>query len=369
MSQNTDTFLSSSVAHISWDAFSSNWKLLQSKLPKGTSLLPMVKTNGYGHDLEIISSYCSKLGAVGMGVANMFEAIELRTLGYEERIVSFGRLNAEILDAASEFQIHIVVHSLEDINLLKQHSSRVVFHLEIETGMNRLGINLEDIEEVHELLLSTPHALEGIFSHFVESEISNKDFTNQQIQRFENFITKFKTKYKKPFVAHMENSGAILNGDKHFEWVRPGISLYGYHPEAGTQKSTLSPVLSWCAPLIQIKHIKKGEFVGYNRTFEAKKNMVIGTLPIGYGDGFARNYKSLHVGYQNEKCPIIGNICMDLMMIDLTHIQKPILNDAVFLLGDGSQNEPTAWDYAKVDRTIPYEVLTRISPRVIRTES
>lgn len=368
-SSSNDICLASSIAEISWSAFSSNWNVIQKNLSPQTKILPMVKTNAYGHDLQIISDYCTKLSAVGLGVANIFEALELRSLGYEDRIISFGRLTPETLDAAFEFKIHVVVHSVEDIELLERCSHSIAFHLEIETGMNRLGITADQIDLVLGMLHKKEHRLEGVFTHFVESEKKGSDYTKSQIKKFDQMVKILQSKFSYKLITHAENSGGILNLRKHFDWVRPGLALYGYHPDGKFSKHGLIPVLEWSAPIMQIKNVKKGDYISYNRSFRAKKNMVIGTLSIGYGDGFSREYKNLHVGYRNRKCSILGNICMDLMMIDLTSIQNPNVNEMVQLLGPGSHSEPTAWQLAKVDRTIPYEVLTRISPRVIRTPS
>jgi alanine racemase len=365
--ESNDTCFASSVAEISWKAFEHNWKTISSKIMPGKGILPMVKSNAYGHDLAIISDYCDKLGAVGLGVANMFEAIELRSLGYEKRIISFGKLNPEILDAAHEFDITIVVHQLEDLDLLERYKHPLTFHLEIETGMHRLGIAPEMMMDVARFLSSVKHYMEGVFTHWVESEIKKSHFTPQQNFIFNEAVTMLATISPRPFITHMDNSGGIFNNSTHGEWVRPGISLYGYSPDPKANLK-LKPVMQWTTKVMQIKHLQKGDSVSYNRSFQAKKGMTIATLPVGYGDGFARNYKGMTVGYKGQKCPILGNVCMDLIMIDISKVKGAKVGDEVFLMGPGTKKELHAWDYAKVDRTIPYEVLTRISPRVLRTK-
>jgi alanine racemase len=369
VSDHNETCFASSIAEISWKAFFSNWKIISSKLKKGTGILPMVKTNAYGHDLGIISNYCEKLGAVGLGLANIFEAIELRSLGYENQIVNFGKLNKETFDAAFEFRITIVIHHEDDLELLSKYRRPLPFHIEFETGMNRLGVTSDATNKILKLLLQTPHKFEGVFTHLVESEIPNSEFTLQQLHRFDEMVSVLRSKYGKPFLTHVDNSGGILNRKTHYDWVRPGISLYGYHPNSSMTDHKLTPVLTWSSSIMQINHIKPGDFVSYNRSFEATKPMTIATIPVGYGDGLSRNYKSLKVGYKGQPCPILGNICMDLMMIDISSVAKPKIGDVVHLLGHGQNQEPCAWDYAKVDRTIPYEVLTRISPRVLRRQA
>lgn len=364
-----DICLTSSIAEISWKAFSSNWNIVCSKLPKNVGILPMVKTNAYGHDLQIIAEYCTKLSAIGLGVANIFEALELRSLGYEKQIISFGRLSPETLDAAFEFDIHVVVHNPNDVDLLLRCPHEISFHLEMETGMNRLGVRFEEIDDVLDMLKKKPHKMKGVFTHFVESEIKGSAYTRRQIQKFQRAISYLRSKRLGKLITHAENSGGIFNQNKHFDWVRPGLALYGYHPNEKATKHGLRPVLEWSAPIIQINRLKKGDYVSYNRSFRAKKNMVIATLPVGYGDGFSRKYKTQHVGYQDQSCAIVGNICMDLMMIDISRVKNPQVGDMVYLLGPGDHGEASAWNHAKVDRTIPYEVLTRISPRVIRTPS
>lgn len=365
MISNDDNSFASSIAEISWKNFEHNWKTISSKILPTTGILPMVKSNAYGHDMAIISDYCNKMGAVGLGVANIFEAMELRSIGYENRIISFGKLSKDILDAAHEFNIAIVVHQLEDLELLEHYKHPLTFHLEIETGMNRLGISHEMMMDVARFLGSFPHYMEGVFTHWVESEVKKSNFTQQQNFYFNEAVTMLATVCRRPFVTHMDNSGGIFNNKTHGEWVRPGLSLYGYSPDAKTNFK-LKPVLQWKTNIMQIKHLNKGDCVSYNRSFQAKKSMTIATIPVGYGDGFARNYKTMAIGYKNQKCPVIGNVCMDLVMIDISKVKSPKVGDEVYLMGSGSKKEPSAWDYAKVDRTIPYEVLTRISPRVLR---
>lgn len=360
-----DHVFASSIAEVSRKNFEYNWKIISSKIKPGTGILPMVKSNAYGHDLGIISEYCEKLGAVGLGVANIFEAMELRSLGYENRIVSFGKLTPDILDAAYEFNITIVAHQLEDLEMLSNYKHPLTFHLEIETGMNRLGISPDMMMDVAKFLSSVPHYMEGVFTHWVESEVKKSNFTEGQNFVFNEAVTMLATVCSRPFITHMDNSGGIFNNKSHGEWVRPGISLYGYSPDAKTDLK-LKPVLQWNTNIMQIKHLKKGDCVSYNRSFQAKRNMTIATVPVGYGDGFARNYKTMNVGYKNQKCPVLGNVCMDLLMIDISKTKNPKVGDTVYLMGPGTKKEANAWDYAKVDRTIPYEVLTRISPRVLR---
>jgi len=364
-----ETCFASSIAEISWKAFSSNWKVISSKLKKGTGILPMVKTNAYGHDLGIISSYCEKLNAVGLGLANIFEAIELRSLGYEGRIINFGKLNKETLDAAYEFKITTVIHHLDDLALLASFRKPLTFHLELETGMHRLGLRVEDMPSILKLLIQTPHKLEGVFTHLVESEVPSSDYTLEQLKRYDEMVGILKVKYGKPFITHVDNSGGALNRKTHYDWVRPGIALYGYHPNSNVTDHKLTPVLNWTTTIMQINQLQPGDYVSYNRSFQATKPMTIATLPVGYGDGVCRSYKNMEVGYKGQKCPILGNVCMDLVMIDISSVQKPKIGDVVHLLGSGRGKEPNAWDYAKVDRTIPYEVLTRISPRVLRTQT
>ncbi|MCB0271910.1 MAG: alanine racemase [Bdellovibrionales bacterium] len=359
----------SSVAEISKTALLSNVQFLQKQCPPQTKLLPMIKTNAYGHGMHIVSQMLAHIPIAGFGVANIAEAMELRNRGIRHPILSFGRINASIVEMAKHHQITVVLHHIEDIKLLAANPYPCDFHLELETGMNRLGLTEHDLDNQLKNLKALSSHFKGVFSHFSESENTDGTFTQNQMQNFKTITKKIQNIVPHKLIQHISNSGSILlHPEFGLDWVRPGIALYGFDP-SGHINSSLQPVLSWKAPIIQIKKIQKGDAVGYGRAFIAPQSMTIATIPVGYGDGFLRLYKEVGVGYRQHRVKIIGNICMDMMMIDISHIQSPQLHDEVYILGPGYHGEATADEFSKVDQTISYEVLSRISSRVLRIES
>lgn len=353
------------------DALTRNWKTISDRLPQGTKILPVVKANGYGHGTLTIAKECARLGAVGMGVAEVGEALMLRYSGYGEKILCFGELSSETIQRAGGVEVTFALHSKDEISeilpAVRENKNGIRVHLEIETGMHRLGIEPEDWEELAGHLRTLPEIyVEGIFSHFSESESEESSFSQAQLIQFEKAATLFEKALGRRLVRHMANSGGVTTiAESSFDWVRPGLLLYGYALGA-KDCETFRPVMEWRAPILQIKRIAKGDRVGYGRAFSASKEMRIGTVAVGYGDGYRRGFASAGVGYRGERRAIIGSVCMDLLMVDLTDVSDPHAGDDVVLMGDGSQGDPTAEELAQAEGTIPYQVLTGISARVAR---
>jgi len=375
------TNLLSSTADIRIKHLLHNLEVISSTIPPGTNILPMVKANAYGHGLEIIHPHLSQTNIAGLGVATLSEAITLRDTGFKKDILCFGGINGEVLERADYHHVQVVLHSREDIHTYLQSKARPRFHLELETGMHRLGIQVKAFLDIPDIKTDLAPYIVGIFSHFAQSEIPNDDFTQVQMDTFQKQSHQVAAFFQKDLILHMGNSGSILHLDyPMMDWVRPGLALYGYDPKAtslkahekansttaSAQNKKLKPVLTWKAPIIQTKTLSAGDHVGYGCYFQAQKKMTIATIAAGYGDGFMRSYHNIGVGYQERRCDIVGPICMDFMMIDVTDLNHVNLGDQVYLLGDGRHGEATADDIAKVDQTISYEVLSRIGSRVAR---
>jgi alanine racemase len=345
--------------------------VIQEKIPPRTRILPVVKANGYGHGTLVIARECARLGAVGMGVADIGEALAVRYGGYAGEILCFGEFSSEAIARSGGIDVTFVIHSREEIEEIlpgiQQLPHPVRAHIEIETGMHRLGIEPEDWSKVAARLRSSREIhVEGIFSHFSESEAAEKSFSQQQIQEFEKAVTLFETTLERKLVRHMSNSDGVLNlPESHFDWVRPGLMLYGY-ASGSIPNRDLRPVMEWRAPILQIKRVRKGDRVGYGRAFFAQEPMTVGTIAVGYGDGYRRGFATAGVGYHGKRRKILGSVCMDLMMIDLSGVPDSRQGDEVVLMGDGTQGEPTAVELAAAEGTVAYQVLTGISARVGR---
>ncbi len=357
------------TALVDAEAFRSNWRTMKQRLPKHTGILAIVKANAYGHGSVEMTKLCHEMGAVGVGVADVSEAIVLRESGYEGEILCLGAIPENASSEALRYNLIVTLHDLENLATFEHFSNGfdrpIRVHLKVDTGMHRLGIPKAEWEYAANKLPSMDYlAVEGIFTHLAESDSSDTEFTRMQIEEFEVAAPLFEKKLGKKLIRHISNSGGALGHDStHLDWVRPGIALYGYPPK---KDSDFKPVLQWKSPILQIKTIQSGDSVGYGRAFRAQKEMTIATVAAGYGDGFRIGYAPVGVGFRGHRVPIVGTICMDLMMIDVSQESNVQVGEEVFLLGPPSTGGPDARELATAEHTIPYEVLTSISARVSR---
>jgi alanine racemase len=236
--------------------------------------------------------------------------------------------------------------------------------------MNRLGLSEPDWDPVvRELSNAKGFRVEGLFTHFAESENPDRSFLGEQLARFRKAIAFFESALGRRLIRHAANSGATLGApETHFDWVRPGIAVYGY-PPAPTPDGVqgFRPVLHWRAPILQVKELRAEDSVGYGRAFRSPGRMRIATVGAGYGDGYRRSYGAAGVGFRGRRAPVVGLVCMDLLMVDVTPFPDVRIGEEVTLLGVPEEGAPDAAELARVAGVIPYEVLTGISARVTRT--
>lgn len=337
-----------------------------------TKILGIVKANGYGHGATEVAQLFSRKGAAGVGVADLSEAFALRDNGYEGYILSLGGFSSKHLNDAASSGIAMTAYSrehFEAISSFRHKKSPLRLHIKVNTGMNRLGFDREDWPSVADHLqkLSSIH-IEGIFTHLSESDAPDLRFTQEQLSKFNEATTFFEQAFGRTLIKHAGNSGGALNHPSaRLNWVRPGIALYGYPPALDSSvQSQFRPALSLRAPIVQIRKIAAGDSVGYNRAFQAKASLTVATVAIGYGDGVMRDAASVGVGLEGIRCPVLGIICMDLLMIDITQLPQASIGSEVTIFGPAEGGAPDARDLAKAAGTIPYEILTSIAARVRR---
>lgn len=349
---------------LSASALAHNWNLLGARLPAATGMLAMVKANAYGHGDVALARRVRALGAVGVGVADLGEALALRAGGYDGPILSMGLLTDEALAAARDQDLALTVHSAEECAWLADRGAAARVHIKIDTGMNRWGLRPDETAAAVDRLAGVPALrVEGVMTHLSESD-TDPDFTRKQLAAFARVAPLLKARWPN-VVRHAANSGAILSHPAaHLDWVRPGIALYGY--PAGAAAPEFRPVLEWRARIGQVKKIASGERVGYNRAFLAPGPMTVGTVGVGYGDGYQRNYAGIGIGYRGDTLRTVGAISMDALAVDLTRHPEARAGDEVVLIG-GAAGEPTAQTLAAGAGTIAYEVLTNIHERVPRS--
>ncbi|MCB0326904.1 MAG: alanine racemase [Bdellovibrionales bacterium] len=364
-----------SHARLDFHALEKNWKAIEKRVGKNTTIAPCVKSNAYGHGMLETVEILTKLGAKVLCVADLYEAERvLSHVSSSTQVFCMGGIDAQrvsLLAPYIEFgQLHLSVHSMEDLDQIeKAKVSQVHLHMQIETGMNRLGFSLDDVPAVLDRIEKIEKiSLVGAFTHFADSD-QDMAFTLEQSLLFDQAQSIFKSRAYESLILHSANSGAILSSvGTQLDWVRPGIMLYGYPPSTDLEiKKEFEPVMTWSAPIVTIKKVKKGQSVGYAREYKATKDLTLATLAVGYGDGFDLSYAAAWVGYKEQRCKILGRVCMDLIMIDVSEIPDPRQGDFVHLMGDGAHSEPTALDLSWIKQSIPYEVLCRIGSRVQRT--
>jgi alanine racemase len=367
------TFLPT-VATVDLAALAHNLLQLRRFLSPGCDIMAVVKANAYGHGGVEIAQTLIRHGVVRLAVFSIEEGISLRQAGITVSIVILGPIFREQLEDLFANQLTPAVSDPSTLAALGQYatqgSSPYPIHLKIETGMGRLGLTQNELEAI--LVKHTfPSSLrlEGLMSHLADSDGLNPDSTHQQITRFERVLTTIRQEGFSVPMVHLSNSAGIVRfPSAHYSLVRPGIMLYGYHTLPHTvQAPDLRPVLSLTTRIAQLRLIHPGETVSYNRTFMATRPTRIAILPIGYSDGLNRQLSNRgHVLVRERRAPIVGRVCMDMVMIDVTMIPSVAVGDEVVLIGQQANERITADNLAEWAGTISYEVLCAISPQVPR---
>ncbi|WP_417885464.1 alanine racemase [Zunongwangia sp.] len=357
------------VLEIDLKSLEHNYTYLRGKLQNSTKLLGVVKAFAYGSESIVISKKLENLGIDCFAVAYTKEGESIRQGGIEKPILvlhpqfhSFQTLIDNCL-TPSLYSVRILTEFIEKAEALQL--KKYPIHININTGLNRLGFNTEEIDQVISIIKnSSAIELVGMYSHLGASEdLAERDFTLQQIDCFKTISEKIISKFDQKITRHLCNTSGILNyPEATFDMVRTGIGLYGYGNSAEEDKN-LIPIASLKTIISQIHHIKAEESVGYNKGFIAKKATTTATLPLGHADGISRIYgkQKTTVLINGKQAPIIGNICMDMLMVDITDVDCKE-GDEVIIFGKNK----SADEFAKKAGTISYELLTAISQRVKR---
>ena len=345
----------------------SNLATVKSIVGDNVSVLAIVKADAYGHGAVTVSKTLISCGLEMLGVATLEEAMELRESGINHPIIILGGIQKDELDDVIKHGIIPTVYDLEILeelsNAAKKINKNYIYHLKIDTGMSRLGIKHQDIE-----LFFEKHAkynnlrLEGLYSHLAMADEITSDYTGKQIKLFFESLERFKKLNIEPEYHHLANSAAIQNyPDSHGNLVRPGIMIYGAGSFNGFK---LSPVMKLKSKIVQLKHHDKGTSISYGGTYITEKKSQIATVPIGYADGYLRILSNkAYVSVNGKRAPVVGRVCMDFIMVDVTEINNVNVGDVVTLFGDGnvSLNDVAGWA-----DTIPYEIITLVGKRVHR---
>ena len=356
--------MSFAFAEIKLTNLEKNVANIRKEIGNGVRILAVVKANAYGHGSVEISKKLTSLNVNDLAVATYEEAIEIQSAGIKANILILGSItNEEIISSISRDIVFTIydISQLHFINSLK-NINNIPFHLKIDTGMNRLGIEIKEIPESINIIKKNKNLfLKGIYTHFPESNLKTSSFTKLQIMEFNKIITDYKNAIPGIDFFHIANSSGIFNyKDSHLNMIRPGLALYGLYSD----DDNFYPIMELKTSLIKIRNIKEGDSISYGRTFTAKGNMKIGVIPIGYADGLPRALSNKgKVICNNVECPILGRVCMDLTIVDISNVRNPKVGDNVTIFGN---DKISANEVAEICETIPYEIICGISKRVKR---
>jgi len=361
------------VAEIDLSAISYNIREIKKRV-QPAKIMAVVKANAYGHGALEICKQAIQSGVEYLGVACGEEGVAMRKAGVDAPILVFSSSGLNRTDPYLEYNLEATVFDEAGLYNLTQSAKRMgkaaVVHVKVDTGMNRMGINWRQAPEFVEKVVNTPGIqVQGLYTHFANSDSLDKSFALLQLQRFKQVIAGLEEKGIPVPLKHAANSGAILDlPDTYFDIVRPGILIYGYYPSAQMAKSmNLIPAMTFKTRVLYIKEIERGESVSYDRTFIAEKKTLVAALPVGYGDGYNRLLSNNgQVLIRGKRYPIIGKVCMDLVMVDLLNNRDIQVGDEVMLMGTQGDETISAVELADKSMTIPYEVLCYISERVQR---
>lgn len=364
-------------AYVDPAALRANLRAVRERVGPGPKIMAVVKANAYGHGMLRAAREFIAAGAEALAVAFVEEGIALREAGLELPILVLGGVAEAQLPLFLEHDIELCAASadkLEQIEAAAAAAGKIArVHLKIDTGMGRIGAQWDAAEPLLEAAARAKHTeLAGVFSHFATADAAVDDaegraYTRLQFERFLECTAFFERRSLPTPPRHIANSGGILqHPDTALDMVRPGIMLYGVYPSPGVERSApLSPALSLCSQVVFSKLQRAGRSLSYGRSWTAPVDSRVVTVPIGYGDGYARNLSGkAEVLVGGRRCPIVGRVTMDAVMVKLEAAAED--GALVTLIGRQGEAEISADELAEKLGTIPYEVFTQLNPRVPR---
>lgn len=351
------------IAEIDLDCISHNLSLI--KRITGLPVIAVVKADAYGHGAVDISRRLQVEGVTYLAVAYLEEGVKLREAGIGVPILAL--FEREEISGLIDYNLIPVIHDLEMAERLSKEAKRrnvmLDVHVKIDTGMGRLGLKVDKaIDEIERIIKLGNLKVRGIMSHFSEADMADRDYAMMQIQEFIRIRNALNDKLN-GILCHIANSAAVFSmKDSYLDAVRPGLAIYGYSPFPDLRDdkmvTELRPSMTVRTRILTIRKVSKGTPISYGRTFITTRDSLIALLPIGYGDGFMRSFSNnADVLIRGRRAPVIGRICMDLTMVDVTGIDGVSVGDDVVLMGQQGEEEISAWELAKRAGTIPYEVI------------
>lgn len=336
----------------------------------------VVKADSYGMGAIELSKMYMENGVDMLAVAVIGEALELREAIKDIDILVLGYTTEEYFDDAINNNITLTIYNYDHAAKLNEVAESLKIqanvHIKVETGMNRLGFlptekNADLVAKINDM---KNIKIVGAYTHFARADEKDKTAANEQANRYLNFIEMLEKRNVNIPIKHMANSAAIIDlPEYHLDMVRPGIILSGFYPsdEVNKNEYIFKPCVTLKARLANVKELDAGEGIGYGHLYKTTGKIVVGTIPLGYADGYSRLLSNKgYVMIKGTKCNILGKVCMDQFMVDVTNVENPQIGDEVIVYGDGTDGAMTAEDVANMRGTISYEVLTNLGKRLPR---
>lgn len=370
------------VAEVSLKTIASNLRIIK-KLVKRRPIIAVVKADAYGHGAVEVSKRLLSHGVSFLAVAFTSEAIELREAGINAPIlVLFDQRDVEQF---FDFRLVPVVYSLKTASsisrMAKKRGSVLRVHVKVDTGMGRIGLSSKNaLKDLIAISKMDGLQVTGIMSHFSEADLLDRSYAALQLKRFLDIKEDLSKTLKRTIFSHMANSAAVLSfKEGYLDAVRPGLMLYGYSPFSPSNVSipllqsvlnkgeTLTPSMRVATRILCVRAMHTGSPISYGRTFVTKRKSRIGVIPLGYADGYSRLFSNnADVLIGGRRAPVVGRVCMDLMMVDLTDVKGARENDEVVIMGNQGKESITAYELASRANTIPYEILTSLGSKSVK---
>lgn len=363
------------VIEVDLDALEHNLKQFRRHLQENTGIMAVVKADAYGHGAVQIAKAALSAGASYLAVAFVDEAVELRNAGISAPILILGYTPPHAVQTAVQYDLTCTVFSEENLRQMseaaKNAGKSLRVHVKVDTGMGRLGLNSEDVLPFVRTMVRSPFIKwEGIFTHYATADEKDKDYALKQEQKFRQVVETLARENLKPEIAHIANSAGSIDLHEHvYNMVRLGISMYGLYPsaEVNRQSVSLKPVLTLKTRVASLKKPAAGTGISYGKTYIANGEEWIAALPIGYADGINRHLSNRgHVLINGKKVPIVGRVCMDQLMVNVTEAMPVEVGQEVVLYGKQQQSEITVDEVADLLGTINYEVVSMLGHRIPR---
>jgi len=363
----------STWVEVDLDRFAANLRAIRQHIGPGRDVLLVAKADAYGHGAADMAAAAEREGVTQLGVATLLEGMQLRRSGARLPIMAMSPFLAGEIPEAVE---HDIDPSVCDLSFARSLSDEAIqaerpvrFHVEVDTGMGRTGVHLEEAEEFLAEACALPGLrLASVYTHFPDADGSDLSYARGQVSRFDALLARLAARGLKPPRVHAANSAGTMNvPGALYDWVRVGLVAYGLHPSRDEAKLPLEPVMSFRSRLVQVRDLPAGANVSYARQYTTKRATRVGVVPVGYGHGYSwllSNRGHMLVG--GRRVPIMGRVTMDLTMVDVTDVPGVAVGDEVVLFGEQGGTSLPIEEVAQGSETLAYEILCTIGKRVTR---